>query len=1032
MIESIFRQAQLTARAGRHAFAGRRRLRWRRPAPGVLAATGLSLAALLAVGLELRTSLLQSVFFAWQASRMTHVVEAGSSPQIAFPRGGPHDARLGYRQLSERIALLRAQGYRIERQARMSPALQRHVVREGYAIYPEKAIAGLSVLGRDGAPLFERRYPSGAVAGLERVPPLLTRTLTFIEDRGLVDGHSARRNPAVDWPRFALAVAGHLGGLLHADLRQGGGSTLATQIEKIRHWPDGRTRSAVDKLRQMSGASLRSYLDGSDTRGIRERIVATYLDSMPLGARAAYGEVVGIGSGLRAWFGIDLDAAAAALSAEPDDLAEDAPRALVYKQALGLMLATRRPASYLRGDAAALDRLANRYLRALADGGVISPSLRDAALALRLRFTAAAAVRGRTWQSAYKAAHRLRVRLMPALGVDRLSTLDRLDLTVESTIDTRAQHRVALALRRLSDPEYARTRGLIGPHLLGEQGLDRIVYGIVLYERGADRNRLRLRADSHEGPFDVNSGAKLVMGSSAKLRTLVTYLNVIAELHGRLASVPEPELRAAARSSDRLTAWAAAHLLAADDRGLQPMLDASMRRRYSASPYETFFTGGGAHIFHNYRRSENAERPTVEDAFRRSINLAFVRLLRDVVDYYIDRSGANQALAHEHAGASRRAYLMRFADREGIEFLTRFYKDYRGLSADAALARLATRVSAASVPLTVAFRSVRPAAGVGELRAFLHAQLGAAAPSADRLGELHVRYAPEQFGVSDRGYLAGVHPLELWLVAYLQAHPRASYSEVMRASMNVRQQAYAWLFRTRHGGRQDKRIGILLEADAFRAIHDEWRRQGYPFSRLVPSLATAIGSSGDRPDALADLVGVILNDGLRLPDTEIEALHFAPATPYETRMTWMAPPAERVFAPEVAATARRALQGVVDHGTAQRLRGAYRGPDCELLRAGGKTGTADERFKTFGADGRVLRERHVGRTATFVFFLGDRFFGTVTAYVAGEESAQFSFTSSMVVQLLRELAPELSTVTDGSSSALLDCGLLAGRSTATG
>jgi hypothetical protein len=49
--------------------------------------------------------------------------------------------------------------------------------------------------------------------------------------------------------------------------------------------------------------------------------------------------------------------------------------------------------------------------------------------------------------------------------------------------------------------------------------------------------------------------------------------------------------------------------------------------------------------------------------------------------------------------------------------------------------------------------------------------------------------------------------------------------------------------------------------EAFVEIHTAWKRVGYPFGYLVPSFATAIGSSADRPAALAELVGIILNDG---------------------------------------------------------------------------------------------------------------------------------------------------------------------------
>ena len=47
------------------------------------------------------------------------------------------------------------------------------------------------------------------------------------------------------------------------------------------------------------------------------------------------------------------------------------------------------------------------------------------------------------------------------------------------------------------------------------------------------------------------------------------------------------------------------------------------------------------------------------------------------------------------------------------------------------------------------------------------------------------------------------------------------------------------------------------------------------------------------------------------------------------------------------------------------------------------------------------------RSATFAFLIGDRHFGVITAYVEGEDAAGFGFTSSLPVQVLKELAPAL-------------------------
>jgi membrane peptidoglycan carboxypeptidase len=270
---------------------------------------------------------------------------------------------------------------------------------------------------------------------------------------------------------------------------------------------------------------------------------------------------------------------------------------------------------------------------------------------------------------------------------------------------------------------------------------------------------------------------------------------------------------------------------------------------------------------------------------------------------------------------------------------------------------------------------------------------------------LYLTYSPERLNLADRSYVADIHPLELWLAEYLQKHPGASWKEILEASAQVRQEAYSWLFKG-NPHKQDTRIRILLEQDAFERIYENWKALGYPFSHLVPSLGTALGASGDRPDALADLMGTIINGGVRVPTVTIEHLRFGVNTPYDTSMSPSAQP-QRVMPSEVAATVRRALTGVVSAGTARRLSGVYTAADGTPLPVGGKTGTGDNRFERFGQGGGLISSRVVDRTATFVFFLGDHFFGTVTAYVPGNDAESFGFTSALAVQLLRALKPEL-------------------------
>jgi len=175
----------------------------------------------------------------------------------------------------------------------------------------------------------------------------------------------------------------------------------------------------------------------------------------------------------------------------------------------------------------------------------------------------------------------------------------------------------------------------------------------------------------------------------------------------------------------------------------------------------------------------------------------------------------------------------------------------------------------------------------------------------------------------------------------------------------------------------------------------------------VPSYATALGSSADRPAALAELMGILVNDGVHLPTLRLDRLDFAVDTPYETRLAYSPAGGERVLPPEVAKVVRAALARVVEGGSAQRLRGVLTRQDGTPVTIGGKTGTGDHRFETYGKRGVLISSRVVSRSGTFVFYVGERHFGVLTAYVKGPDAAKYKFTSALPAQILKVLAPKL-------------------------
>ncbi|HSK38334.1 MAG TPA: transglycosylase domain-containing protein [Arenibaculum sp.] len=982
-----------------------RRSGWERLLIGGVAAAALAGIAWVGVA-EMRSSWLQAGLLSKYAREMVFEVAAGRSGQIAFPAQGPYNERLGYAEIPEFVDRLSAGPYVVERQARMSDAMTGFVEKGGFAIYREKTSAGITIRDRNGQAIYAARFPERVFEDFEAIPKLVVDTLLFIENRELLRASAPTHNPAVEWDRFAYAALGLPAQWLNPDIRVPGGSTLATQIEKYRHSRAGQTADARDKLRQMVSASVRAYLDGMDTSFARRRIVVDYLNSTPLTARIGFGEVNGLGDGLWAWFGTDLDEATRILRTQPRDRNESMVRATIYKQVLSLLLAQRRPSRYLLADRRGLEDLADSHLRLLAQHAVIDADLRDAALRAELRFRTDTPRPPGTSFVEQKAANAIRTRLLGLLGVNSLYRLDRIDLTAETSLDAPMQDEVVRVLERLGDPAFVEAFGLTGSRLLdtGGTGTDAVTYSVVLYERGEHANHVRIQADNLDQPLDINEGAKLDLGSTAKLRTLITYLEIVEDLYERYAHLPRTQLRSVAdEGDDPLTRWVAGRLAETADIALADLLEAAMQRRYSASPAERFFTGGGVHTFVNFDAKDNGSVPTVTEAIRHSINLPFIRMMREIVQFHVaEGMGEDGDILRDPDNPARRDYLKRFADKEGSVFLNRFYTDYRGRSPDEALDLLASRVRPAAPRLAVVFRSVRPDAPFAEFAHFMRSRLPGSNLGERELRKLFERYGIDRLNLADRGYVARRHPLELWLVNHMQAQPDATRSQVLAASAPERQETYAWLFRTSRKNAQDSRIRTLLEEDAFKHIHATWARLGYPFGSLVPSYATSIGSSADRPGALADLMGIIMNDGIKLPTVRVERLHFAMGTPYETVMGYRGRPGERVLSAEISATVRRALIDIAENGTVRRLKGAFPAPDGKALPVGGKTGTGDHRYG----------DRVVARTATLVFFIGDRFFGTLTAHVHGPDAARFRFTSALPAQLLKGLAPTLQPLID--------------------
>ena len=966
----------------------------------------LALAGLIAW--ELVSSALEAKYLVKTAQKMTWQIRPGPSSRIRFPGNGPYDIRLGYTHLPEFLNRLDNAGWKIDTQAKISIQMARADDLGLFLPYHEKDQAGLSLLDSDNAPLYQSRYPMRVYTRFDEIPDVLVDSLLYIENRELLTEQFPTRNPAVEWDRLAQALLEKAISFVDTNRNVPGGSTLPTQIEKYRHSPEGLTSSMGDKLRQMGTASLRAYLDGGNTLPMRRKTVMAYLNTVPLAAARRIGEVNGVGDGLWAWYGLDFAEVNRILSAKPT--AHDAAYASALKHVLSLIVAERRPSYYLASNRKALDALTDDHLDLLANAAIITPELARLAKKVKLRGTDKRIDPPAPRFVDQKATNAQRIQIARLLGESRLYNLDRLDLQVKTTINQPAQKIVSDYLQSLAKPEAAAASGLIGHRLLKPQDpLAEVIYSFTLYEKTPRGNLLRIQADNLNQPFDINSQTRLDLGSTAKLRTLVTYLEIIARLYNQYHALDAKALTLKAQPQRNvLSQWVAATLVSQPGIGLEALLNAAMSRRYSASP-ETFFTGGGLHNFANFDVKDNSRTMDVWEATQNSVNLVYIRIMRDIVRHYASATPGAAARVLDDAGNPlRETYLTRFVDQEGRIFINRFYQRHRKLAPNEMAEALYGRVRGNPRRFTSVFRYLEPQANFEAYVSALHTHIPAStslAPSV--LQSLYKTHEINAYNLADRGYVTQIHPLELWVVKSLRAAPATSLQALYDQGAGVRLEVYNWLFKTSRKNAQDIRIQSLLEVEAFDGLLSDWKRLGYPFDNITPSYATAIGSSGDRPAALAELMSILVNDGVRAPMVSLTDMHFAANTPYDTRLSLKPATGVRLMPAEVAQTVRRALLRVVENGTAARLAGALKDAAGKPLILGGKTGTGDHRFERFGKGGQLLESRVVNRTATFVFYLGDHHFGTLTALVPGEQAGQFGFTSSLTAQILKTLLPQL-------------------------
>jgi membrane peptidoglycan carboxypeptidase len=971
--------------------------------PALLFVMVTIIAAFLAGGYhEIKNSTLQAKYINKYAETLRCRIADGASDKIVYPKKGPYDFRLGYVQLPDFLDKLQQKGMVVSRQVRFNEDLMNYAEKGFYIPFEQKSQVGLQIYDSAGESMYQMINPKRVYGHFYDIPYTIVQTLLFIENRDLLSEQSPKFNPVIDWGRFAKAVVVQAGERVNVNMPSMGGSTLATQMEKYRHSDNGMTSSAREKLIQMASGSVRAYQKGEDTSLYREQLVIDYVNSVPLSAAPGFGEVSGLGDGMFVWYGTELDEINRLLNIRNPAGHDLEEQARVIKQVVSLMIAHRRPSFYLVQGRSELAVLCNSYVRLLAQNGIISEALSEAAQTQPLIFRDFSNNPATRQIANNKGVNVVRNRLGPLFETS-LYALDRMDIAVTTSLNSRLQEQINLYLKNLEDPDIAKDHGIVGRYLLESDQTDEVSYSFTLFERTAMGNMVRVQTDTTQLAFDINEGSKLELGSTAKLRTLATYLEIIAELHADLSQQTRPDLQKMAhQSTDPLTSWVCSQLLENPSIEVRPLLEAAMLRQYSANPSERFFTGGGMHTFGNFRREDDHKLATVTEALQFSLNLPFVRIMRDIVRYtQAIQWENNRQIVLDDNDPRRQAMLDKFIDRESRVFLSRFWMKYRNKSASERLETLLTSFTPKALRYTIAHRLLFQDANLATYIKFMRHHLPESKLTDKQLAGMYEKYRPGAYNFQDMGYLASIHPLEFWLLDYLQQPGEKSLQDAIIKSHDVRREVYSWLMRTKAKNARDSRVRTVLEIDAFSDIHRRWKNMGYPFDHLVPSLATALGSSGDRPAALAELVGIIVNDGRRIPTHRFTKVEFAIDTPYETILERPVPSSSYVMHPDIAQILKKTLGIVVNEGTAKRLSGSFKQGDGSPLPVGGKTGTGDNRIVS------STSSKALNRTATFVFYLGDNHFGTLTAFVSGRSANNFSFTSALPLQVLKGMVPIL-------------------------
>lgn len=943
---------------------------------------------------EMKSSPIQSMLFDSLSEDITWSIKEGPAPRPAVVKHGPFNKRRGYTKVPEVIKRLEDRGFHIDKQAQPSERFIELMENDYIPPFDQTSRATFEILDRRGAQMYRTSYPIHAYTTYNDIPDLVKFTLFFIEDRSHLKAQHLKRSPVVEWDRLALAGGEYMLDKIGLERNVPGASTLVTQYFKFTHDPDGQTADMMAKWRQMYSASLYIYQMDKNKKEQTQKIVTQYINSIPMSAQRNWGSVHGLGDSIYAYYGQDFNDINDALKNPKDDV----KTAWALRIVASIFVSQRSPSRLLR-NAKLLDPKVNYYLKQMHMEGYISKKLLALALE-RSSTTLKRAPHSIPLSRQAKVSDSVRYEVGKMLGLNNLSALDQWDVRAQSTLDMTAQKEIQEVLsQKMYDPEFLKKEGFMGTRLIEKSDPKGIIYSFTLHEKLKGRNVMRVQVDTSDKRLNINESSRLDLGSTAKLRTLITYLQIMSDLYTKISPMSRQEmLDIKLNQGDSLTHWARGHLFMKRSKTRLDFLKDAMDRKYSASPYYAFLTSGGMHRFHNFSDDYDSRRMDLWSATRTSVNLVFVRLMQDVAHYYRFDTVDDTILSNEEH-PKRTEYLRRWARKDVAKHFNRAWAKWGSIEQEDIIERFGKEFAKKSQRLATIVKMLKPETTAEQLNTLME-QYTEKPEKFD--AELFIKNE-SSWSLADRAYVTQMHPIELRILKQRWGRETLTKKQGLKSAQDNVDDYYVWLLKKISQGKQNKFIRIELETDAFQVIHKQWAAMGYPFDRLTPSLATALGASGDRPSSLANMMGILVNDGLSLPNQRLKAFRLAESTPYEVHMSQTKfAPAIKVLDPEVAQVARMATEIVVKRGTAKRASKMF--DDGVVI--GGKTGTGDHRDEKLDRWGRVISSKGIRRSGTFTFFYDDRFFGVMTVYV-DENVDDYKFTSALAVKTFKTIGPTL-------------------------